>query len=231
MTKAQQWLTNSYPNKQQITKITFDGKILLEGDLVIEDFPNLDTITIPDCDYPERMSNLPKVQIRNCPQLKQVKINFFEVQNFSISSCPQVERLNLEDNSLTDLDISELTNLTSLDCSNNPLTSLDISNNLNLKTLECDDSLKSKILWKGQLLRWKVLTEWEGFKQRFRNDKEARLLRDNDLREKAIALKKEANRSESNPQWPNRFDILKSMINQEFWMFRDSGEATIEEVD
>jgi Leucine-rich repeat (LRR) protein len=101
---------------------------------VIEDFPNLDTIVIPDCgdDIPEKFSNLPKVQIRNCPQLKSVEITCYEVQNFSASNCPQIEKLNLENNSLTSLDISELTNL---------------------KVLKCDDDFKPKIIWKNELLR------------------------------------------------------------------------------
>ena len=124
----------------------FDGKILLEGDLVIESFPKLETVSIPDSDSPKRFSNLPNVQIKNCPQLKQVKINLFGVQNFSISNCPQIEELNLEANELTSLNIRELINLVDLDCSgNDSLTSLDISNNLKLKRLWCDDSLKSKI--------------------------------------------------------------------------------------
>jgi hypothetical protein len=103
---------------------------------MIENFPKLETIAIPDCDYPDRMSALPNVQIRNCPQLKTVKITFFSVQNFSISNCPQVEKLNLEINSLTSLNISELINLVELDCEgNDSLTSLDISHNLKLKKL------------------------------------------------------------------------------------------------
>ncbi|CAI2200551.1 16148_t:CDS:1, partial [Funneliformis geosporum] len=129
----------------QTTQIIFDGKILPKGDLVIENFPKLVAIAIPDHDEPERMSSLPKVQIRNCPQLKQVKIILFEVQNFSISDCPKVEKLDLRYNELTSLNISELVNLVDLDCSSNSLTTLDISHNLKLKVLECDDDLKPKI--------------------------------------------------------------------------------------
>lgn len=169
---AQQWLTNEYSNKQTIW-ISLNENIRLEGNLIIEDFPKLEGIIISNrnktSDAPKRLSVLPNVQIRNCPQLKHVEIVFCEVQNLSISNCPEVKSLNLEFNSLTSLNVNELTNLVSLNCLGNSLTALDISHNLKLKVLECDDNLnpiqtltqKIQAKFQGKLeLVKKKLGEW-----------------------------------------------------------------------
>lgn len=83
MVKAQEWLENNYSNKETTTKIkrTHFTEIL-EGELVIENFPNLQKINISSF----RKGKLTKLKIVNCPQLR---------------------KLNCENNQLEELEIDE----------------------------------------------------------------------------------------------------------------------------
>ncbi|CFW93055.1 putative Non-specific protein-tyrosine kinase [endosymbiont DhMRE of Dentiscutata heterogama] len=81
MVNAQEWLQNNYPDKETVTKIKRGHfSEILEGELIIENFPNLQEIDVSSF----RKGKLTKLKIFNCPQLR---------------------KLNCENNQLEELDI------------------------------------------------------------------------------------------------------------------------------
>src|SRR4051812_14037858 len=81
--QAQQWLEENYPNKETVIKINREHFTKIEGELVIENFPNLQKINVSSF----RKGKLTKLKIVNCPQLR---------------------KLNCENNQLEELDIDEV---------------------------------------------------------------------------------------------------------------------------
>ncbi|RIA79054.1 hypothetical protein C1645_841642 [Glomus cerebriforme] len=84
MVNAQEWLDKNYLNKETTTKIKRKHFTeTLEGELVIENFPNLQKINVSSF----RQGKLTKLKIVNCPQLR---------------------KLNCENNQLEELEIDEI---------------------------------------------------------------------------------------------------------------------------
>ncbi|CFW92707.1 Putative Serine/Threonine protein kinases [endosymbiont DhMRE of Dentiscutata heterogama] len=99
MVNAQEWLQNNYPNKEIVIKIKRNHlSERIEGELVIENFPNLQKINVSSF----RKGKLTKLKIINCPQLR---------------------KLNCENNQLEKLDIDEISHrhLQKVNCKNNEL--------------------------------------------------------------------------------------------------------------
>jgi len=105
-------LNEKFPinGRAEITEINNAYGEELEGDLVIQDFPNLQKISFS---------------------------NNKKITSLRVSNCPQIKEIDIYGNEVNELEISELTNLKSLICSNNQLKILDVSQNEKLKTLIC----------------------------------------------------------------------------------------------
>ncbi|RHZ35738.1 leucine-rich repeat domain-containing protein [endosymbiont GvMRE of Glomus versiforme] len=112
MKSAQEWLNEKFPlnERTQITEINNAYGEELEGDLVIQDFPNLQKISFSGNK---------------------------KITGLIINGCPQIKEVDVYDNEINKLEISELVNLESLICSNNRLKELKVSQNEKLKTLFC----------------------------------------------------------------------------------------------
>lgn len=105
MVNAQVWLDSNYPSKTE--KKLERTKASLEGELTINNFPNLEKIVLS--------SN--------------------KITKLIIENCPKVQEINVYDNKLTKLEINSLLELEYLNCGNNSLRELDVSENIKLKTL------------------------------------------------------------------------------------------------
>ncbi|MCE8163170.1 MAG: hypothetical protein I3273_02970 [Candidatus Moeniiplasma glomeromycotorum] len=107
-------MDEKYLDKQTIKKIEKDSfeSSVLEGDLIIADFP----------------------------QLEEVRIWWEKLTKLKIINCPQLTELSCVDNNLTELDVSACSNLKELDYRQNLLTSLDLTNNLKLEKLFISDN-------------------------------------------------------------------------------------------
>ncbi|CAG8668134.1 3950_t:CDS:2, partial [Ambispora gerdemannii] len=120
----QELLDKERSNKKYLKKIIFNQenseKELDGGELTIQDYPNLEVVTIDgEC----LKSKLTKLEIKNCPNL----------------AC-----LKSYNNNLTSLDVSECINLKTLALFFNQITSLDVSNNPKLTDLFCDAELSTE---------------------------------------------------------------------------------------
>jgi Leucine-rich repeat (LRR) protein len=116
--------------RQKVKEIIFNSDELdfeqIE-ELIIADYPSLEKIkTTGD----EKVKNLTKVTVRDCPQLKEINIiDFVDNNQLIIVNCPNLEKLACGNNKLTDLDVSKLTNLKTLACPNNLLTNINYPRN------------------------------------------------------------------------------------------------------
>jgi len=101
-----------------ITEINNSYGEELEGDLIIQDFPNLQKIFFS---------------------------NNKKIASLKVGNCPQVEEIDIYGNEISKLEINELTKLKSLICSSNQLKRIDIGQNKKLKTLVCFNNPLEKL--------------------------------------------------------------------------------------
>src|SRR3989337_1669698 len=135
MANAQKLLENKYPNKEakeiNLTELLYDKKenefnFDEEGELKIENFPNLIEIKIDKVgeDYIE-FAKVTKITIANCPELEKIDVNtFVENKELEITNCPNLTELDCSYNQLENLDLSKTNTLKKLDCNSNQLTNL-----------------------------------------------------------------------------------------------------------
>ena len=104
--------------RAEITEINNAYGEELEGDLVIQDFPNLQKISFS---------------------------NNKKITSLKVSNCPRVEEIDIYGNEISRIEINELTNLKHLICSSNQLKKIDVVQNKNLKTLVCFNNPLEKL--------------------------------------------------------------------------------------
>lgn len=140
---AQSWIEENYQDKENIKKIFIRTKNL-EGDLLIQDFPNLEWIEIRD------NFNITSIKIINNPKLIKLNINGCQVSDFFVENCHQIKYLNLGNNELINADFFNNLNLEnliflSLHSNNFNIQSLEfISNCINVEELYLDNSDEDK---------------------------------------------------------------------------------------
>jgi hypothetical protein len=73
MVNVQKWLGQKYSNKEEVIKIDSkkenSERELLEGELVLEDFPKLETLDLTGG------KGITKLTIRNCPNIYCINVN------------------------------------------------------------------------------------------------------------------------------------------------------------
>lgn len=105
---------NKEYNNKEVKEIKIDCEDF-EGQLVIEDYPNLETLSLKDSDVIE------KITLKNLPQLQKCTIWNCDLEDLVIENCPNIEKLNVRKNSLTSLEfLVNLRKLTELDIAYNP---------------------------------------------------------------------------------------------------------------
>jgi hypothetical protein len=100
--KAQEWL-NSEKTDKNITKIEIVKEIELEGELVIEDYPNLQIINL------NGSKSLTKVTIKNCPQVEVLRLFGNKITEIvGYNQLPKLKEFNFSQNQMTGVvDISK----------------------------------------------------------------------------------------------------------------------------
>jgi len=112
MVSNQNEFNNTYP--KEITEIKLKNENFDEERLVIEDYPNLETL------YLRGIDSLDKLVLRDLPQLQKCTISDCGVKELVIENCPQIKELKADDNSLTSLEFSKnLLNLQKLNVDDN----------------------------------------------------------------------------------------------------------------
>jgi len=140
MVTAQEWLEQTYPNKDQVKIIEFTDEA--EGELTIANFHQLEEIKKKT----EGEKNITKLTITDCPLLRRVNCYFCrKIKELVIINCPQISEINCDTNQIESLELSELENLTLLNCSNNRLTNLKVHNNRQLSHLSCEKNKLQEI--------------------------------------------------------------------------------------
>lgn len=146
---------NEKYNNKEVTEIEIRRSRNFQGELVIEDYSELEKLNLRD------IRSIDKVILKNLTQLQECTIWDCGTKELVIKNCPQIKKLNVRKNSLTSLEcLANLANLTKLDIAINPnLTSLSFLFNLrNLTELEMKDNPKlDEILkhYKGDWRNWK----------------------------------------------------------------------------
>ncbi|MDR1101141.1 MAG: S-layer homology domain-containing protein [Clostridiales bacterium] len=96
----------------------------------IQYFTSLETL---DCSY----NRLTKLDVSNCPFLRELYCAYNQLTSLNISLCPALEKLACSNNNLTGLDVSSCPELTHLWCGDNQLTALDVGVCTGLSYLDC----------------------------------------------------------------------------------------------
>jgi hypothetical protein len=112
----------------------------LTGDLVIEGYPNLETISLEEM-------RINKLTIEDCPNVKEIEVYGSGITEIiGLENLPNLETLNCGDNQISRLDINENTKLTELsvfDNSSFPIVGLQ---NLVLTTFRGDNDNKIDLM-------------------------------------------------------------------------------------
>jgi hypothetical protein len=125
---AQEYIDKNFPDKS-ITKIIVnpyysDSKGLF-GDLIIQDYPNLEEISLPN-------QELTTLTIINCPNLRQINVRQNKLTKLELDT-PELIELIAGQNELTTLDLTHCQKIKKLIIPDNPsLTKLE---KLNLATI------------------------------------------------------------------------------------------------
>jgi len=115
MVNAQQWLDNDYPieERNEIEEIFQPEGEILEGDLIIENFPILKEINLQE-------NRLNLVRINNCLECETVNLLDNHIITLEIINCPKIESLDCNNNRISQLPIElNLETLTSLTMTKN----------------------------------------------------------------------------------------------------------------
>jgi hypothetical protein len=106
---------NEKYNDKEVTEIQLKNKDFEEKQLVIEDYPNLETL------YLRGIDSLDTLIFRNLGKLQKFTISDCGVQELVIENCSQIKELKVDDNSLTSMEfLKNLPNLQKLNIDDNP---------------------------------------------------------------------------------------------------------------
>lgn len=107
MVTNQNEFNNEYNKKVKEIEITDEYDF--EGQLVIENYPNLKNLYLRD------IENIEKITLKNLEQLQACTIRDCGTKELVIENCPQIKNLNIENNFLSNLGfIKDLDNLEEL---------------------------------------------------------------------------------------------------------------------
>src|SRR5580765_2597662 len=113
MVNNQKEFNEKYNNKE-IKEIQLKNKDFGEDQLVIENYPNLETL------YLRGIDSLDKLILQNLGKLQKCTISDCGVQELVIENCSQIKELKVDDNSLTNLEfLKNLPNLRKLNADDN----------------------------------------------------------------------------------------------------------------
>ncbi|CAI2176246.1 12686_t:CDS:10 [Funneliformis geosporum] len=112
----------------------------LEGELTINNFPNLEKIFLSN-------NQITKLIFQNCPQIKEINVYRNKLTKLEISGLPELEYLHCGNNQLNKLDVSENTKLKTLFYFNNPFES-QLENLIGVEKLVDLEGLRGKGLIK-----------------------------------------------------------------------------------
>ncbi|CAG8568042.1 826_t:CDS:1, partial [Scutellospora calospora] len=111
---AQEYINQLVADKSQAQTIhIFLEQEKLSGELIISDYPNLDTIDLKN-------HELTTLTINNCPNLKSVNVRGNKLSKLEMVNCEQVSELMAGNNELSQLDLSTYSNLKKLIVPDNP---------------------------------------------------------------------------------------------------------------
>jgi len=162
---AQNWLDDKYPNKTVGGKIevydeNVEGVEELTGELLIENYVNAEEINLERRDERKSGRNgklkgqITKVTIKNCPKLKELKLNNNEIKEIIFEGeFPDLVQIDSIDNKLTEIDISKAPKLEWLAVTRNPITKI--------KGLEYATQLRNVILIDSPGFNGREYGEWK----------------------------------------------------------------------
>src|SRR5437764_11829513 len=105
---------NEKYNNKEITEIQLKNKDFEEEQLIIADYPNLETL------YLRGIDSLDKLTLRNLVKLQKCTISDCGVKELVIENCSQLKEMKTPDNSLTNLEfLKNLPNLQKLNVDDN----------------------------------------------------------------------------------------------------------------
>ena len=121
---AQEYLEKNWTDKS-VKKISYASEPKLTGDLIIQDYPNLEEIILPT-------QELTSLTVLNCPNLKEINVRHNNLTKLELDS-PNLEEIIAGQNELTSLDLTPCQKIKKLIIPDNPgLTEI---KGLNLATI------------------------------------------------------------------------------------------------
>src|SRR4051794_40038817 len=146
MSNAQEHFNSVYgTDKNNIFEIILDRNRdeRIEGDLIIEDFPELQEVKVAG--EPTNQGGLIKLTIRNCPELTRLDCSQNNISEFFVTGCPKLDDLDVSSqykkdstvNSLNGIEIGKIGhNLRKINVSDNNLKDLDFLGGRNPQLIE-----------------------------------------------------------------------------------------------
>lgn len=135
----QEWFIESYPKTKKKIKVTDED---FQGQLIIEDYPELEEIYLHD------VESIDKIVLKNLPQLQKCTIWNCGTKDLVAENCPQLKTLNVRSNYLTNLEfVVDLEHLEELEIDGNS----EIDSGLeylpkNLEEFSCDGTKMAEVL-------------------------------------------------------------------------------------
>ncbi|CAG8465129.1 11363_t:CDS:2 [Cetraspora pellucida] len=110
MVKNQSEFNNKYSNKEKKEPIRVRDENNFQGQLVVEDYPNLEKL------YFRSVKSVDKVILKNLSQLQECTILDCGTKELVIENCSQIKKLSVRQNNLTSLEfLKDLNNLEALE--------------------------------------------------------------------------------------------------------------------
>jgi hypothetical protein len=120
----QEWLNLKYPNKEEVKRIDLSESGLKEfefeksNELVIDNYPKLEWIV------GDRVFDLTKLTISNCPQLRKVEAIWLGNQELILHNLPSLKWFDYSYGKLNTLDLTSCPNLEKIKCKHSHLTEI-----------------------------------------------------------------------------------------------------------
>ncbi|WNE40894.1 MAG: hypothetical protein mread185_000351 [Mycoplasmataceae bacterium] len=112
---VQDWLKEKYKDKNKTKEIKFDNDKELEGELEIDDYPELRKINLSGS------KEITKLTIIDCPNVEEIDIYDNKIKELKgIDALVNLKMLKIQNNQIKEVDISKNTDLGLFNCHNNP---------------------------------------------------------------------------------------------------------------
>ena len=136
----------------QLVNFVMSGSSL-SSKLDFSNFKALKSVSLKSINQREWTPDSREIDLSGCTSLKNVTMEYTNIESFNISGCTAIDTLICTNNRITELNLEDCPNLVYLNCANNyGLTELDVNNNPKLTDLICSSNSLTSLNLKNENL-------------------------------------------------------------------------------